>query len=249
MKITKTVSIGLAALLASGLAFAQEEDDPKGVTYATYLYCDTSKEASMDEQVAEFDKPVLDKLVEDGVMNAWGWMRHHTGGQWRRIRWFSADSVQDAIDALDAMSDALDAAGEKSDRTPSDACPNHDDYIWQVESTSNADASTRGNVGMSVYYTCDISGEARADEIFDELFAPVMNQYVEDGKLSSWGWQSHVIGGSFRRLQTITADDYETLLATRQEALDTIYSEDSKLGAEFAKICGPHHDYLWDNVH
>jgi hypothetical protein len=249
MKTKNAILTGLGVLLASGLAFAQEEDEPKGVTYATYLYCDTNKEASMDEQVAEFDAPVMDKLVKDGVMNAWGWMRHHTGGEWRRIRWFSADSVQDAIDALDAMGDALDEAAEDSDRVPSDACPHHDDYIWQVESTSSADASTRGKVGMSVYYSCEISGEARADEIFDELFAPVLNKYVEDGKLSSWGWQSHIIGGWFRRLQTITADDYATLLAARQEALDTVYAEGSKLGAEFAEICGPHHDYLWDNVH
>jgi len=28
-----------------------------------------------------------------------------------------------------------------------------------------------------------------------------------------------------------------------------IYAEDSELGAEFAEICGPHHDYLWDNIH
>ena len=47
---------------------------------------------------------------------------------------------------------------------------------------------------------------------------------------------------------TITADDYETLVASRQEALDTVYAEDSELGAEFAQVCGPHHDYLWDNV-
>jgi len=47
----------------------------------------------------------------------------------------------------------------------------------------------------------------------------------------------------------MTAADYETLLTVRQEALEEIYSADSELGAEFAEICGPHHDYLWDNIH
>lgn len=236
-------------MLASGFAFAQEEDAPKGVTYATYMHCDTTKEAEMDAQVASFEVPIMDQLVEDGVMTAWGWMRHHTGGEWRRIRWFGADSVQGALDALDAMGAAMEAAGEGQDEAPSGACPHHEDYIWQVESSSSPDTSTRGKVGMSVYYSCKISDEARADEIFDELFAPVLNEYVEDGKLSSWGWQSHIIGGWFRRLQTITADDYATLLSARQEALDTVYAEGSELGAEFAEICGPHHDYLWDNIH
>lgn len=248
MRIRNCLIAGLVLVLGCSITFAQEEEEEsKGFTYATYLYCDTNKESEMDAVVAEFEKPVMDKLVEDGVMNNWGWMRHHTGGEWRRIRWFGADSVQSAIAGIEAMGVAMDAAAEADDTPVSDACPNHDDYIWEVKSTS--DTEERGPVGMSVYYSCKISDEARADEIFDELFAPVLNQYVEDGKLTSWGWQSHVIGGWFRRLQTMTASDYDTLITARQEALDTIYSEDSELGAEFAEICGPHHDYLWDNIH
>jgi hypothetical protein len=247
MKIRNCYVACLALLLTSGIAYAQEEEESKGFTYATYLYCDTNTEDAMDKQVDEFEKPILDKLVEDGVMNDWGWMRHHTGGEWRRIRWFSADSVQGALDAVEAMSEAMDEASDDDESEPATSCWSHEDYIWAVESSS--DTEERGEASMSVYYSCKISDESRADEIFDELFAPVLNQYVEDGKLTSWGWQSHVIGGWFRRLQTMTAPDYETLLAARQEALDTVYAEDSELGAEFAEICGPHHDYLWDNLH
>ena len=248
MRTRNYAAAGLALLLMTGISFAQEdEEESKGFTYATYLYCDASKEGEMDKQVAEFEAPIMDQLVKDGVMSRWGWMRHHTGGQWRRIRWFGADSVQAAIAAIDAMGAAMEAAAEENDSPQSDACPKHEDYIWEVLSTSGIEA--RGPASMSVYYSCKIQDETRADEIFDELFAPVLNQYIEDGKLASWGWQSHVIGGWFRRLQTMTAADYETLLTVRQEALDTIYSEDSELGAEFAEICGPHHDYLWDNIH
>ena len=248
MKKINVFLTAIALVLTSGITFAQEEEEEsKGYTYATYLYCDTNKESEMDKQVAEFEVPIMDKLVEDGAMNSWGWMRHHTGGEWRRIRWFSVDSIEGAIEGIDAMGEAMDAAYEDSDVVASDACPQHDDYIWQVQSTSDTDE--RGPVGMSVYYSCKITDETRADEIFEELFVPVLNQYVEDGKLTSWGWQSHVIGGWFRRLQTMTAPDYATLLATRQEALDTIYADDSELGAEFVEICGPHHDYLWDNIH
>ncbi len=247
MRIRNYLVAGLTLLLTGGIAVAQEEEESKGFTYATYLYCDTNKEGEMDKIVAEFEKPVMDKLVEDGVVGDWGWMRHHTGGQWRRIRWFSADSVPAAVAGVEAFGVAMDAAAEAADIPTTDACPHHDDYIWAVESSS--DTEDRGPASMSVYYSCKITDEARADEIYDDLFAPVLNQAIEDGKLVSWGWQSHVIGGWFRRLQTITAADYETLLTTRQEVLDAVYAEDSELGAEFAEICGPHHDYLWDNIH
>ena len=82
-----------------------------------------------------------------------------------------------------------------------------------------------------------------------EHVSPILNKMVEDGKLSSWGWQSHVIGGRVRRLQTMTAPDIGTLLSARQAAIDTIYEEDNAAGTEFSEICGPHVDYVWELTH
>jgi hypothetical protein len=64
MKIRNCFVAGLALILSSGIAYAQEEEESKGFTYATYLYCDTNTEGAMDKQVNEFEKPILDKLVD-----------------------------------------------------------------------------------------------------------------------------------------------------------------------------------------
>ncbi len=236
----------LVPLLTGVAAYAQDDDKPLGFTYATYLYCDTGEESEFDEQVEKVEKPVLDKLVADGEMTRWGYMRHHTGGQWRRIRWFGAETVDGAIAALDSMGQALEAVGEEAGE-PSDACDRHDDYLWELKSGTLG--KDRGKVGMSVYFSCKVPSEERADEIHDALFAPALNRLVDENKLASWGWQSHVIGGWFRRLQTMTAKDYSTLLSARGELLESVYGEDNAAGAEFAEICGPHHDYLWEIVH
>ena len=240
-------ALGLTLGMA-GMAVAQDEEESLGFTYATYLYCDTSNEDVADKFVAEHEVPVMDKLVADGVMNSWGWMRHHTGGEWRRIRWFSADSVGAALAGVEKMGDALDeAVGEDAGPGVGAACKSHEDYVWQVQAgTAGKD---RGKAGMSVYFSCKITNEERADEIMKESFAPIYDKLVEDGKLTSWGWQSHVIGGWFRRLHTMTATDFDTLLAARGEALEAMYGEDNEAGAEFAGICAAHHDYLWDIVH
>lgn len=248
MKKINVLALLPGMLLATGVAVAQEDEAPERYTYATYLYCDTSTEDQADEYVAKFDAPVLDKLVTSGKLAAWGWMRHHTGGQWRRIRWHAADSVIGAIDALDVMGKAMEEAYPDEDGPGTGvSCKRHDDYIWKVEAGSLG--NERGKVGISVYFSCNVAKEERGDEIVKESFAPVFDKLVEDGKLSSWGWQSHVIGGWFRRLHTMTAPDYETLLAARTEALDQMYGEDNAAGAEFSEICGAHHDYLWDIVH
>ena len=239
--------IGLGTVLFAGNVLAQEDDAPEVYTYATYFYCDVGKQDAADT-VMERNAPVIDKLVDDGVINAWGWMSHHTGGQWRRIRWHQSDSIIGALEALNTMQDAIDKAFGEDDAAAagfSDACPRHDDYIWQLEDGKTS--GERGPVGFSVYFMCDITRESRADEIMAERGKPFLDKMVDEGKLNSWGWQSHIVGGKVRRLQTMTAKDLPTLMASRAEAIESMYPDDSAAGQEFAEICGSHVDYIWDN--
>ena len=215
MKKISILGIATLSFIWAGMAFSQEEEEETMFTYATYLYCDTTKEDAADANAAK-GVDVMNKLVEDGAIAGWGWLEHHTGGQWRRIRYHNATTLQGAFDGLGAMNEALTAAFGEDDEGDGGACPSHDDYIWQIENGSGGD---RGSIGFSVYYTCDILKEGRADELVDEYVAPIMNKIVEDGGLSSWGWSSHVIGGEYRRLQTMTAPDLETLLTGRAAVL------------------------------
>jgi len=248
MNKKKILALLLPALaLLTGQAMAQDDKAPERYTYATYLYCDTSNESAADDYVKETEAPVMDKLVDDGALLSWGWLRHHTGGKWRRIRYFQADSLNGALAGLDSMTDAFEAAGAGDDVGVGVSCKNHDDYIWQVK--SGMSGTERGKAGLSVYFNCKITKEERADEIVANDFAPIYDKLVEEGKITSWGWQSHVIGGWFRRLLTMTATDYGKLMDARGEALAAQYGEDNESGAEFAGICGNHHDYLWDIVH
>ncbi len=246
----KKISIlGMATLsfLWTGMTIAQEDEESSIYTYATYLYCNTGKEDAADADAAK-NAAVMDKLVEDGAIAGWGWMAHHTGGQWRRIRYHNATSLEGAFDGLGAINEALTAANSEDDAGDGGACPRHDDYIWKSES-GGGNEDGRGEIGFSVYLACDVTRETRADEIVDEHVAPIMNKLVEDGALSSWGWSSHVIGGKYRRLQTTTAPDLKTLLAGRAAALSQIYGDDNEMGAELADICGHHADYIWNVVH
>lgn len=246
--ISKKVFLLIATLvLTAGTAFAQDDKAPERFTYATYLYCDASNESLADDYVKETEKPVMDQLVDDGAFLGWGWIRHHTGGKWRRIRYFQTDSINSALAGLDKMGEAFEEAGAGDDEGVGVSCKSHDDYIWQVKAGTTG--TERGNVGLSVYFNCKITEEDRADEIVANDFAPIYDKLVEDGKITSWGWQSHVVGGWFRRLFTMTAADYGALMDSRGEALAAQYGEDNAAGAEFAGICGNHHDYLWDIVH
>jgi len=241
-KIRNTIVLMGLAALAGGVQ-AQEAEAPTMFTYATYFYCDVTGQDRVDEIVKKVNAPIYDQMVKDGAITGWGWLAHHTGGQWRRIQYYQAPTVEALLDAQDEM-DKRFAAVTAEDTEFGKICNAHDDYIWEVESGSSGKG--RGAAGFSVYYICDQSREERADEIIAKDLSAIMNKYVADGKLASWGWSSHWVGGKFRRLQTMTAANHKDLLKTRAALIDEIYAEDNKAGQEFNDICGSHVDYMWD---
>ncbi len=248
MRKTVLALTGLGLCLSASFAMGQEEEKQQRFTYASYFFCDAGEEGPADEFVKR-NGEIYDQMVEDGDILGWGWMGHHTGGLWRRLRWHQADSLEGVIAATDAMAAAVtEKYGEDDEggKAFSAACPSHVDYVWYVE--NGTVGVERGSVGFSVYHRCDIGREARADEIVAEHVAPIMNKMVEDGDLTSWGWQSHVIGGSFRKLQTMSAKDLPTLLKARTASITAIYGEDDAVGEEFVDICGPHVDYIWNMI-
>ncbi|HKJ16189.1 MAG TPA: hypothetical protein VJ984_02420 [Xanthomonadales bacterium] len=234
-------------------ATAQEEDEgPASYLYATYHYCTTNGQGSADEIYEQNNKPIYEQMLADGKITAYGWLAHHTGGKWRRVGYYAAPTLGALLDAGDAFGTAAEANDPdgKINEAFGTACPSHDDYIW-ASSNVGTGAQERGPAGFSVYFVCDETREARADEIMAEHFAPQYDKAVEDGKLTSWGWSEHWVGGKYRRLLTTTAADHKTGMMSRNELISSLYESEEMeaIGEEFTDICGSHSDYMWDIVH
>ncbi len=241
-------AVAVGAISVACMAQEEEEDGPIAYSYATYSYCKLSGQDRADEIVKETEAAVYNELGEEGVISNWGWLSHHTGGRWRRVLFYTDDTVDGLLDAQEEMGERFDALDSEDDR--SDICYAHDDYIWAVDLAGGPSDGARADAGLSVYYICNESTEDRADEIFESTFAPLLDQAVEDGKIATWSWLSHFIGGKYRRLQSITGADHKALLAARGDLLDALYGGDepNAEAVEFNKICNGHTDYMWDTV-
>lgn len=244
------VAFAVGAISVACMAQEEEEEQegPIGYAYVTYNYCKTSGQSRADDHVRDVEAPVYNKLVEEGAISGWGWLAHHTGGQWRRAFYFQNETVDGLLDALDTLQERMSALDEDEKVAVEDPCQSHDDYIWAVDLASGGTGDSRADAGLSVYYICDEATEDRADELFESTYAPLLNKAVEDGKIASWSWLSHFIGGKYRRLQSITGADHKAILAARADLLEALYDEDEpNAGAvEFSEICGSHSDYMWD---
>ena len=243
-RIGATVLPACLCLLAASAATAQDKPAERYV-YATYSYCDFSKQERYDEIFQQVQKPVLDAAIKDGTITNYSYLVHQTGGQWRRAAVHGAGSIQALLDAQKKMGDQADAT-EENKRLGIEAsaiCPSHDDYIWRTVA-GNVNTASRGKAAFSTYYVCDQTRESQADAVVSGMFAPVFDKMVADGKLKSWGWLEHIVGGKYRRLATISADDVKALMEARAAVVDAM--EDSPGGDMLTAVCGEHTDYIWE---
>jgi hypothetical protein len=240
----KAISM-IAAFACLGVAAPGSAQDDEGGSfiYATYYYCDVTQQERVDEIVGNLDKPIYDAAVDDGTILAWGWLVHHTGGKWRRAQYHRAPSLAALLASQEKIGDAIDAKNKKMAMEGGKICNAHDDYIWR-SMAGNEGTRSRGKVSFSVYHICDVARESQADAIVKTVYAPIYDRMVAEGKLVSWGWAEHIVGGEYRRLATMTAGDIPALLQARTAVVAAI--DEAPLTATFDAICGPHADYMWE---
>jgi len=250
-KIMKTTwqyfSLALLSLIPLS-AIAQDDQAPQGFSYVTYYICDMSKQGNMDKIVENNEYEVLDRWVEEGKLMSWGYLSHFTGGHWRRAQYHVSRTMEEAFNNQAEIFSEIYSDDRAGGQARAEACETHDDYLWTMDQGSPP-GTDRGDVSLSVYFVCNVADQARADEIFAQTYAPKLTEMQEEGKIRSWGWQSHVMGGEYRRLQTVTGTDYAGVTAARFEALQHVNQNHSELGREFSQICDSHTDYLWNIVH
>ena len=252
MRRSNSLLILIAVFLClPAIADAQEEEATTFV-YATYFYCDTSRQDIADEFVKHVWAPAYDAAVEAGTISQWGWLQHHTGGKWSRLLYYSAPGLDALLDAPEAITPGIQKASPGAGQVFSEICGNHEDYIWEVGVGSRGAGlipQERGKIGSSVYFYCKMSDEERADEIVEKSFAPIYNKAVENGSITSWGWLKHYYGGKWRRIATMTATDTKALFAARNAIFEEVNEKAEAASDEFSEICGSHQDFLRNIMH
>ncbi len=235
--------LALALAMSAGTVSAQEEEGGP-YAYTTYYYCDVTLQERADEIVEQLDKPIYDAAVDDGTIGSWGWLVHHTGGKWRRAQYHMAPTMEALLASQQKIGDQIEAKNKKLSTEGGKICNAHDDYIWRVVAGTEGSSGPRGKAGFSTYHICDQSRETQADELVKRVFAPIYDRMVAEGKLVSWGWLEHIVGGEYRRLETITATDVPALMKARAALVEALSDDD--LGDTMTDICGSHSDYIWE---
>lgn len=247
----KRFAWGTAALLLTlpVLVWSQDDTPQLAYIYATYFECDPATEARADEIIARTYKPHYDAAVESGDIQGWSWLAHFVGGKWRRVLVLNASDMDHLLDASGALGEILADTTPEAGRAFSETCPVHEDYIWEAAeglSSTPTDAGA-GAVGFSMYMQCDMAEEQRANEIFRDQIAPIYDRHVAEGELNGWAMLNHNVGGKFRRLLTLAADDHKAIMRARAAIIEEAQGGRSERALnQLNEICWSHEDYMWD---
>jgi hypothetical protein len=240
MKTTIMTLAATVACLASSLAAAQAQENPVFI-FATYFHCNSGMVERADDAVAKEYKSELDRMVKEGAVGSWGWLRKNVGGEWARAGFLTGPTVKIVINA--AGNSGVMSDGHPPKKAFEEACSSGEDYIWHVLAGSDPRAR-RGKAVFSTYFVCDQSREAQADALVKRFVGPMYDKLVADGKLTTWFWAEHIIGGKYRRLATLTAQSRDDLIAVREELVAA--AKHDPLDEAMTSICGSHQDYIWE---
>jgi hypothetical protein len=241
----------LAPALLGGTAIAQDETAPATYAYATYFVCSPDGESRADEIIKSSFKPHYDAAVEQGDIQSWSWLQHFVGGEWRRVLVIIAPDMDSILDSSGALGEIIEDETPEAGRAFSGICSSHEDYIWRTMPDIGSGPATdaRGSAGFTVYMQCDMSREDRADELMRDVIGPVYDRNTAEGQLTSWNWLQHHVGGKWRRILVLGAEDHKTLMRARDDIVaefdDRKYERALR---EINEICHTHRDYMWDVV-
>jgi hypothetical protein len=248
MRIHPIPALAVATSLC-GPSLAVAAEVPKtAMVFATYYRCTEATEDRADAIFKDVMAPLWKKEADGGRIGAYGWSKHWAGGDWRRLEYIIGTDLDKMIDARDATINKLMAEHPKELAEFSSICSGHDDYLWASGASSQAPevlARERGAVGLSTYFQCD-AHEDEADAIVKSAVAPVLNQHVQEGKITSWNWLQHRIGGKYRRAIVVDGPDHKSMVkywGVLGQALD---AAQPRLWERFGEICYSHTDYVWD---
>jgi hypothetical protein len=247
-----TILAAFAAVLLIPLAAdnAAAQDDEVAYVYASYYECGPGQGRAF-EVIRDLWGPLVQAQIEAGTISAWGTLAHNTGNPWSMLLYHVGADLNALNEALEGMISQFGTENPDAVAEFGAACPRHEDYIWTTGPGSEAGAGVaqdRASAALSVYMVCDEGREAVADLIVEEVFAPIYDKQVEEGRLNGWGWLSHYVGGKYRRLLTMDGADHATLLEARSQILSEIGSEHGALAAAFTDVCNGHQDVMWDIV-
>lgn len=257
MKHVKHLLLSLLMLCLVAPALAQDEaDDAEADDQITPTFFVTAHQCDMSELDAviandrERGLPILQALVDEGMLMSAGEAVHHWGDEYNLLTWMSGPDIPSTLDAWEEMNARYNEA-HPDDSLYIETCPVHEDniYVQQVFVASDAppmiEEGSEPTLAVS-FYTCDYPDLGAIIESYNERQRPITQALVDEGMLMSEGIYTHAWGDKWNFAITRAAADVPSLLAALDEGaarFQAAHGEDAASPME--EHCWAHKDNIY----
>lgn len=126
--------LAAAIFMCGNQLFAQ--DNNSNIRVVSYYQCDDLEAAN-----AKFEKemkPELNKMVEEGKLNDWGYLNHYWGDRWNVILHYDATDLSAFEDAFGEVASNIKEKYPDGMDEWNELCSDHKDNIYTEVFSSNA---------------------------------------------------------------------------------------------------------------
>ncbi len=192
------------------------DDDTTTYTYETRYFCETSGETKVDSIIKRVEAPIYDDEVASGRLQGWGWLKHRTGNQARRLFIETGPSYASLYDAQSKAGGSFSSKYTKERDEFRAICTSHIDDIWR---TIAGNYVSESKDLLIANFSCAPGTAPLADAWLKENLATALDEMIESGELQAWSWRTNIIGGYANRSLTLQSDDYLRLLTAWEEVI------------------------------
>jgi hypothetical protein len=103
-------------------------------------------------------------------------------------------------------------------------------------------------ITVVTYYKCDYSKMQDAIKMINETNAPILKEFVDDGKLYSWGVLNHLWGDEWNLIVYYNAKSLSSFEKTFEEMFARIMEKDPDFMDTWSGMCSEHKDNIYSVV-
>ena len=227
----------IVALAPAGLLLADEHEKKQTTEYTRVALWQVKRShwGDFTDKMVEVNKPVMEKLLADGVITEWGVEAAalHRADGYTHATWFSTPNHANAAKVWDALEEAGKKRGDKADDIDKqiDAMvTKHKDFMLRSIRRAAKQASLEN--ALFYEYSMRVNIESLEDhlELWDATIAPVLQKMLDSGDIVAYGLDEEEITSKpyGERTTWIAAKDLAAM-----DAMKAAFEADRKQWSEY----------------
>lgn len=227
--------------LVASLPIAAQSDQPH--VYEMYFEIDFPDLPAWIEFYQTHEVPVLERLVEEGVLNDFGVWTHEAGGEYNlrynivAPNWAALGDFQDAYFSRmdpETLAGALSMVRE------------HTDEIWSIGASNFPEGWEEARLTYEAAYGIGFAGIEQWNTQFQEYARPALERAIDEGMIEAWVSLNHSTGGDYTSKFIYWIEDWDQT----DDALAFLAQTRQELGAEMegGRVIHRHSDNIWRPV-